>query len=165
MFRCRTRTGAADVPVRIRRRVVQIRVQSAYMRVIVRVAAVDRRRPKHRSWRTSNPCVAYYVIYVISGGGIPLLRFAQFTLSDKWFARRGAADDPARIRRRVVQKRVQSAHTRAIVRVAAADRVCRDAVIKPKAIAIICRAGAACYRWIHSIGKELVFADISAACS
>ena len=67
MFRCRTRTGAADVPVRIRRRVVQIRVQSAYMRVIVRVAAVDRRRPKHRSWRTSNPCVAYYAIYVILG--------------------------------------------------------------------------------------------------
>ena len=140
MFRCRTRTGAADVPVRIRRRVVQIRVQSAYMRVIVRVAAVDRRRPKHRSWRTSNPCVAYsyYVIYVISGGGIPLLRFAQFTLSDKWFARRGAADVPARTRRRVVQIRAQSAHTRAMARVAAADRICRDAVIKPKAIAIIC---------------------------
>ena len=161
MFRCRTRTGAADVPVRIRRRVVQIRVQSAYMRVIVRVAAVDRRRPKHRSWRTSNPCVAYYVIYVISGGGIPLLRFAQFTLSDKWFARRGAADAPVRIRRRVVQIRAQSAYMHAIVRVAAADRVCRDAVIKPKAIAIICRRRSACYGGEHSVCREFVLTDIS----
>lgn len=77
------------------------------------------------------PVLLYYVIYVILGGGIPLLRFAQFTLSDKWFARRGAADAPGRIRRRVAQRRAQSAHKRAIVRGAAADRVCRDAVIKP----------------------------------
>ena len=161
MFRCRTRTGAADAPVRTRRRAVQIRAQSAHKRAIARVAAADRRRPKHRSRRTSNPCVAYYVIYVISGGGIPLLRFAQFTLSDKWFARRGAADAPVRKRRRVVQIRAQSAHRRAIVRGAAAERVCRDAVIKPKAIAIICRRQSACYGGEHSVCREFVLTDIS----
>ena len=122
--------SGTDVPVRIRRRIVQVDVK-ATISAIVRVATDDRQGAIITPIFILNPSNQ-------EGEVSPLDAIASIHLSSKWFARKSGTDVPVRIRRRNVQADAK-ATTSAIVRVATDDRQGYDCCIYPVIIAVICR--------------------------
>lgn len=114
----KARKRRADVPSRIRRSVVQIRVQRAIKKPIVRVTANHRRH-------IMNP----YINYLGETNVSPLA--SQFTLSSKWFTRKRRADAPSRTRRSDVQSRGQRATKKPTVRATANHRIIFLRILKP----------------------------------
>mgnify|MGYP007111699736 CR=1 FL=1 len=126
MFQNRISQGRADVPVRIRGIVVEVRVRDAAVRTVVGVAATNRHTSRRRK-----------AIDHLRGKHPPLA--SQFTLSGEWFTRQGRADVPVRIRGIAVEGRVRDAAGRTVGGVAATKRHTSAAVIKPETITIILR--------------------------
>lgn len=119
MFFLLIRQGDADVPIRVRNKVVHVHAEGANMQAVVGVATDD--RIAHQI-----PVITFYIrcaSHRLEGAGRPLIPPLMQLRCNRLFTREGDADAPTRGRNKVAHVHAEGANKQAGAGGATDDRI------------------------------------------
>ena len=110
MFFLLIRQGDADVPIRVRNKVVHVHAEGANMQAVVGVATDD--RIAHQI-----PVITFYIrcaSHRLEGAGRPLIPPLMQLRCNRLFTREGDADGPSRVRNKGGHVHAEGANMQAV---------------------------------------------------